>query len=500
MPRRSPPPLLSLPPRPPGVPSSRWLYDVLRAAILEGRMRPGTRLPSTRQLARHFSLARGTVVGAFEELACEGYLEAAVGVGSFVTRSLPDDLLQASVAARARRSLPHPPRRLSSFGRRAERFTDLDPAPARPFRCNLPAVDLFPTALWARITGRRIRSVTATQLAACNVRGYLPLREAIADYLGASRGVTCSAEHIFIVGGAQASLDLVARLLIEPGDRVAIENPGYPGATLIFAAHGARLVPIDVDEDGMPVDASALDAARLVYVTPAHQFPLGVTMSLTRRLELLDWAQATGAMIIEDDYDSEFRFEGRPLPALQGLDHHGQVLFVGSFSKVLFPALRLGYVVVPDDLCESLDAIVSITARHAPVLDQAALADFIAEGHFGRHLRRMRAHYAERLQALLDAGRKHLAGRLELSHIEAGLQTVGWLAPGLSSSAVVAAAGRRGVTVTPLSEYAVGLSANRQSHIDRALHLGFAAVDPDRLRRGVELLARALDEVEAGGK
>jgi GntR family transcriptional regulator/MocR family aminotransferase len=489
---------LALPPRRPGVAAGQWLYDVLRAAILEGRLRPGSRLPASRDLARHQGLARGTVVGAFEQLRAEGYVEAAVGSGTYVTRVLPDRGPAPAPALRPAapppRPAPEPPpaggeRRFAAYGRRVSEFQNLQAGPLRAFRANLPALDLFPTALWAQVAARRLRRATAQLLLSCEPLGYRPLQEAIADYLTTSRGVRCRAEQIAVVSGTQAALDLVARLLIDPGDRVAIENPGYPGARLVFAAHGASLVPVPLDDEGIELDAATLAGVRLAYVTPAHQFPLGGSMSLPRRLALLDWARGTGAAILEDDYDSEFRYAGRPLPALQGLDRDDRVLFAGSFSKVLFPSLRLGYLVLPPDLLDRCAATLSITQRHAPLLDQAVLADFIAAGHFGRHVRRMREVYAERLALLLAQGAARLAGLLDISDVEAGLQTVGWVRGGPDGEAAAAAAARRNVEVTALARYGEGGVARE------ALQLGFAAVDAREIRRGVEDLAVALESL-----
>ena len=318
--------------------------------------------------------------------------------------------------------------------------------------------------------------------------GYLPLREAVADYLAASRGVACSAERVVIVSGTQEALDLAARLFLDPGDRVAIEDPGYEGARRVFEAAGAEIARVPVDEEGLCVESPGLEGARLVYVPPAHQFPLGVAMSLPRRLALLEWAAASGALVFEDDYDSEYRYAGRPLPALQGLDRHGQVLFAGSFSKVLFPALRLGYLVVPEDLVKPVAAALSITRRHAPLLEQAVLADFVAEGHFGRHLRRMREVYAERLGVLMEEAMAQLTGLLEISGIEAGLQTVGWLRSDLSGARAAEAAARREVEVEPFVREAPG------GEMTHGLHLGFAAVPPPEIRRGARDLAAALEE------
>ena len=478
---------LMLPIREPDMPAIRWLYDVLRAAILEGRLAPGARLPATRELARQYQLARGTIVAAFEQLKSEGYLEATIGSGTRVAKELPDRLLLVSHPARAAApSRANHARRLSHYGRQVQSFRGLQPGPVRAFRANQPALDLFPTTLWAQVAARRLRQATTDLLLGSGPLGYRPLQEGVADYLRTARGVHCEAGQVAIVSGVQEALDLVARLFLNPGDRVAIENPGYIGATLIFRALGATIVPVRMDEEGMTV-GDALKGARLVYLTPAHQFPLGVSMSLPRRLAVLEWARASGAIIFEDDYDSEYRYAGRPVPALQGLDRHGQVIFAGSFSKVLFPSLRLGYLVVPHDLVDRVAATQSVTNRHAPLLEQAVLADFIAGGHFGRHIRRMRGIYAERLSVLLEAAKERLTGLLEISKVEAGLQTVGWLQGGREGAAVAEAVAVRDVEVIPLSRYARGrVAAN-------GLQLGFAAVDVAEIRRGVRELAAALD-------
>jgi GntR family transcriptional regulator/MocR family aminotransferase len=317
--------------------------------------------------------------------------------------------------------------------------------------------------------------------------GYAPLREAVTAYLSASRGVKCSVEQVAIVSGVQHALDLVARLFVNPGDRVCMEDPGYTGAGAAFKAAGARVTGLGVDEEGMQLRAASLKGARLVYITPGHQFPLGITMSLQRRLQWLEWAGKSGALIVEDDYDSEYRYAGRPVPAMQGLDRRGLVLFVGSFSKVLFPSLRLGYLVVPADLVDLVSAAISVTSRHEALIDQAVLSDFIAEGHFGRHLRRMRQIYAERLSVLLEDARVSLHGLLEISGVEAGLQTAGWLREGIGGESAAAAAAKRKVEVTPLSRYSLG-GVGREG-----LQLGFAAVDTNEIRRGVRELAVALE-------
>jgi GntR family transcriptional regulator/MocR family aminotransferase len=324
------------------------VYEGVRAAILEGRLRGGARLPASRDLARQHGLARGTVVAAFTQLQAEGYVRSTVGSGTFVGQVPPDALLGVGRFPEAPASARRLPRlRLSRFARRVRAFPVLEPRRTRAFRTDLPALELFPATLWAQVTGRVLRRASTRLLLGSEPLGHRPLRDAVAAHLRSARGARCEPEQIAIVSGVQEALDLVARLLVDPGDRVGLEDPGYGGAARAFSAVGARLVPVPVDGEGLVVDARRLRGARVVYTTPAHQYPLGVTMSVTRRLALLRWARRSGAVLIEDDYDGEYRYQGRPIPALQGLEADAPVLLAGSFGKVLFPALRLGYLVLP---------------------------------------------------------------------------------------------------------------------------------------------------------
>jgi GntR family transcriptional regulator / MocR family aminotransferase len=479
---------LVLPPQRSGTPAYRWLYTSLRAEILEGRLRSGARLPATRDLARQYRLSRGTIVSAFELLKSEGYLRATIGSGTHVSNILPDTLLQVTRAPGPRLSTQRKKKcNVSNYGKRVTLFPGFEIRPSRAFRPNVPALDLFPTTLWAQITARRLRRASMQLLLGCDPMGYGPLRDAVASYLSASRGVKCLPEQIAIVSGVQEALDLTARLFLNPGDRVSMENPGYVGARMAFEAVGAKVYAVRLDDEGMKVRDQNLRGSRLIYVTPGHQFPLGITMSLSRRLELLEWARKSAALIFEDDYDSEYRYSGAPIPAMQGFDRNGLVIFAGSFSKVLFPSLRLGYLVIPPDLMALFAATISLTVRHAPLAEQAVLCDFITEGHFGRHLRRMREVYAERLSVLLEAAREKLAGLLEISNIEAGLQTVGWLCEGIDGESAAGAAAARDVEVFPLSRYTQGRVARE------GLQLGFAGVDAREIRRGVQGLATVLE-------
>jgi GntR family transcriptional regulator/MocR family aminotransferase len=413
-----------------------------------------------------------------------------VGSGTYVSKTLPDELLQAprtkSVAETRRRGIP-----LSAYARRLQPLLRREHGLARAFRASQPALDAFPMSLWAQVATRRLRRVSSRLLAGGEALGYRPLREAVTEYLNTSRGVKCTADQVLIISGVQQALDRAAHLLLNPGDPVWMEEPGYPGAAVVFRAVGAKICAVPVDAEGLNLEVGRRrwqQRPRLVYVTPAHQFPLGVTMSLRRRLSLLEWARRSRTIIFEDDYDSEYRYSGRPIPALQGLDRAAVVIFAGSFTDVLFPALRLAYLVVPSDMVDIFAAAESVSTHHPPLIDQAILCDFIREGHFARHVRRMRELYAERLSVLAESARERLGGLLEIPPVEAGLRTVGWLQGGRSAERAAQAAAKHDVEVVPLGRYAWG-RARRDG-----LVLGFAAVDGHEIRRGVEQLARALEE------
>ena len=487
MPKLSAELALALPPQPAHVPAYHWLYEALRAQILSGHLAADRRLPSTRDLARQYGLARGTVISAFEQLQSEGYVHGSVGAGTYVNRVLPEALLHVSQVGDGKTvGKPKRPRAVSHYARRARLFGGYENRPIRAFRTNLPALDLFPVTLWTKISTRCLRRISTRQLMGCDPLGYLPLRQAIAECVSQSRGVKCAAEQVAVLSGVQEALDLTTRLLVNREDLVCVENPCYPGAVQAFEAYGAKIHRAGVDQEGIAVEQLPSRGVRLIYVTPGHQFPLGTTMSVARRLQLLGWARKTGALIFEDDYDSEFRYSGRPVPALQGLDDGRIVLYASSFSKVLFPALRLGYVVIPPDIVARFETVLSLTSRHAPILEQLVLTEFIREGHFGRHIRRMREIYAERLSVLLEEAECTLRGLLEISKIEAGLQTTGWLAEGLDAESAAAAAAAWNLEVTPLGRYGQGHA------ILGGVQMGFAALEPKEIRRGVRELAIAL--------
>jgi GntR family transcriptional regulator / MocR family aminotransferase len=467
----------------------RWLYTQLRSAILDGRLKPGTRMPSTRNLAQQYGLARGTVAAAFDWLKSEGYFDTRVGSGTFVSDSIPDDAMPPIVAA----DMPAPPEpsRATLSCRGISITADVPTLPAshsvgKAFRSYEPAIELFPSDLWSRVAGRVLRRAPRSLYGQGDARGYLPLRKAIAEYVGAARSVRCDAGQIIVTSGAQQGLDLAARLLLDPGDAAWMEDPGYPGATFALRASGARIVPVPVDNNGLVViEAERLEpCARLAYVTPANQFPLGVTMSGERRAALLDWAARRDAWIVEDEYDAEYRYSGSPVPSLQSLDRTGCVIYVGTFTKMLFNSLRLGFIVVPERVAGAFAKARTLLDRHPPTLEQAILTDFILEGHFGHHVRRMRQVYAERSEALRDASREFLTGQLDVTPAASGMRTVAWIRTGQRDTEVVERARALGLETAAVSDFTV-----QHSHPD-GLVLGFAGCSPAELRRGAAVLSR----------
>jgi GntR family transcriptional regulator / MocR family aminotransferase len=471
MPRRADDPELALGRRPAGLTLSQWIYEDLRRAILEGRLQPGAKLPASRNFAETQGVSRRVVVGVYERLAEEGYLAGEKGSGTRVRASL------------GRPVLPGPSSRAP-----LERIPDIYKRPARPFRPIESALDEFPLDLWNRTAARAARQASIKSLAGGDALGSLELRRAIAEHLGAQRGVAASAGEIVVTSGTQQSLDLLARVLIRPGNAVWIEDPGYPGAVDAFRTAGAKIVPVRVDAEGIDLAQGQRLYPRplAVYLTPAHQFGTGVALSPERRFALLDWARASGVLVIEDDYDSEFRFRGRPIPAMKALDGGDSIFLLGSFNKILFPSLRIGFLVVPEAWIDKLVELRYQSDRYPAALPQAALARFMDEGHFSRHLRRMRGLYGERRQALeRDIGR-YLKGSLELPEIPAGLNTPAFLRSGLNSKEAAARANAHGIETWPLDRFAL-----RRRDLNGLL-LGFAAFNEREIRAGVQTLARAL--------
>jgi GntR family transcriptional regulator/MocR family aminotransferase len=466
----------------------RQIYDGFKELILQKRYGPGMRIPSSRSLAEDLGVSRNTITGALDQLIAEGYIEARVGAGAYVARELPQDLLSAESSKRTSIRRPKVESRISARGKsvlHAPNTFGSDGGGHLPFRPSLPAYDQFPLELWARLQGRVWRRATAAIMGYGNAAGYTPLRRAVAAYLSEYRGVRCTWEQVIITSGSQQGLDLAALVLIDAGDAVVVEDPGYLSARAALRAAGAKLFYTRVDAEGAVLPKEKIPA-RLFYVTPSHQYPLGITMSLKRRLELLEWAAQHGAWVLEDDYDAEFRYSGRPIPSLQGLDPNGRVIYVGTFSKVLLPGLRLGYLVVPDELVDAFVAARMSAGRHCQMADQAVLSQFIEDGHFYRHIRRMRVLYAERQSAFVKLCEAHLADRLSVDPSPAGMHLPGYLAKGLSSETVAKKGAERGLTLVSLKRF-----AERHPVRDGFL-LGYTSFSQRRLADGVKVLAGVL--------
>lgn len=482
------------------------IHERIRGTILSGGLAPGTRLPSSRTLAGDLGVSRNTVEVAFTQLEAEGFLIRRVGAGTFVASSIP---APERLPRKPRMTAAPPPARpagepLSARGRlavaassRAEiwvRRTNgpfpevLEQPSRRLFARGMPALSSVPLRTWRRLVAHRARHWLGESLGHGNAAGYRPLREALVTYLATARGVVCDWRQIIILNSTQQACDLAARLLLDPGDPAWIEEPGYLGAWAALYGTGATIVPVPVDEEGLIVNAGVAlaPAARLAYVTPSHQLPTGATMSLARRLALLEWADRASAWVIEDDFDSEFRYTSRPLAALQGLRADGRVIYAGTFSKVLFPALRMAYAVLPEGLVGAFTAARASIDGFSPSFMQAVMTDFITAGHLGAHIRRMRALYRERRDVLLDAVARRLAGRIEVKSADTGLHATGWLPPGTDDRDVSRRAALKDLDLPPLSRF-------YHTHPPvPGLLFNFANAPPADIRRGIDILATVL--------
>uniref|UniRef100_Q01X53 Transcriptional regulator, GntR family n=1 Tax=Solibacter usitatus (strain Ellin6076) TaxID=234267 RepID=Q01X53_SOLUE len=462
------------------VPLHRQIYEEWRHGILTGRFRRGERVPSTRELASTLAVARTTVSAAYDQLMAEGYLDSVRGSGTFVCRELPDELVRPRRTP-APRAQAETPIRLSRYGAGLPetRFC-YEPRRAGWLRFSewRPDLNEFPFTIWRKLMVRQLRGPDSRLFDyADTATGYGPLCEEIAGYLARSRAVSCTADQVLIVNGSQQALDLCARLLVDPGDEVAFENPGYQGARQVFAACGARLAPAHLDQEGLAASALS-ERARLVYCTPSHQFPTGVSMPVTRRLELIEWARRRGAAIIEDDYDSEYRYSGPPMPSMQGLAGGAPVLYIGTFSKVMFPGLRIGYVIVPPKLAPAFARGKWLTDRQTPLLEQAALADFLREGHLERHIRRMRRLYGRRRAVLVEALAKHFGDRATVLGDDAGMHVL----VRFHNTSVVERAHANKVILTASAPYYLG-TAPKDEFV-----FGFSSLTERAIREGIRRL------------
>ncbi len=442
----------------------RQIYQQLRSRIERRILASGTALPSTRLLAKDLGVGRNTVIAAYEQLALEGYL--------LMQQGAPPLIMDLPASA------PAPNKSAGETGNAiSERGKIMLSQPyhhGKPgllaFHPGLPDPDNFPFNTWSKLLARRAKVARHELFGTYHVRGYPALCEAIARYLTASRGMNCKPEQIVVTNGAQSAFDLLARILIDPGDTVWMEEPGYYGAGSAFLSAGARLCPLPVDDTGWNLEPPPV-VPRLIFVTPSCHHPLGVTMPMEQRLNLIHMAEAWNSWIIEDDYDSEYRFQGQPIPALQGISGSNRVVYVGTFAKILFPAMRLGFLVVPEVMREGIASALSITGQFAPLLTQAALADFMNEGHFARHLRRMRRLYAARRQYFMDICEDYLGPWLRMRRTESGIQLVGVFHGDHDDHVVAKAALEKGINVSPLSiQY-------RHGGVQRGLVMGFAAAD-----------------------
>ncbi|HWB41632.1 MAG TPA: PLP-dependent aminotransferase family protein [Gemmatimonadales bacterium] len=468
-------------------PLHRQIYEGMRVAILEGRLGPGQRVPSSRALAVELGVSRLPVLTAYDQLLHEGYLDSRPGSSTFVSAAIPDDLLHSPAGLAPPRGVP------VGRSRRAP-ILPQEKWELGPFRMSLPALDQFPHAAWARLVTRHVHALTHAHMAYGDPAGLMPLRAAIAAHLRAARAVRCEPEQILIVSGSQAALRLAATVLLARGDRVAVEEPGYPLARAALGAGGAELVSVPVDEEGIRVTALRARGARVraAYVTPSHQYPLGASLTAARRFALLEWAASRGAWVLEDDYDSEYRYISRPLGSLQGMDAQERVVYIGTFSKVLFPTVRVGYLVVPPSLWQRFVDARKALDLLSPTLYQLALAEFLRDGHFERHLRRMRGVYLKRRDTLLAGLARHCGDRLTVHNADAGLHVPALLAPGLDDTAVVRRMAGRGLTATPLSSCYAG-TPRRQG-----LLLGFGGSTERRLLEATRVLGEVLRDSARG--
>ena len=466
----------------------RQVYDAYRKAILDGNLHAGQRVPSTRVLASELGISRIPVLGAYAQLLAEGYFESRVGSGTIVSKSLPHRAAPPQSVNTRLTNITATPRVLS---KRCMALANRQDFFARrglgPFVASQVAFEHFPLQVWNSLVTRHTRGTGARSLDYGDPMGFRDLREAIATHLRAARGVRCEAQQIMIVSGSQQGLEISTRALLDPGDRVWMEEPGYAFARSVFSFSGCEIVPVNVDNEGLNVAIGVKKCAdaRAALVTPSHQYPLGVTMSASRRLQLLDWAESHGAWIMEDDYDSEYRYESMPITCMQGLDRNSRVIYIGTFSKVLFPSLRLGYIVIPADLVERFLA-VRFAVDIAPAnFHQAVLADFIREGHFSRHIRRMRAIYAERRSVLMESIRAELGHMAEIQGAEAGMH-LSAVFTGISDREVAERALTQGLWLVPLSRLYLG-RPKRQGFI-----LGFGSTQVEEIPHAVQRLRACL--------
>ncbi len=467
-------------------PLHRQLYEALRNMILQGQLKSGTRLPPTRALCLDLNISRSTVIRAVEQLAAEGYIIGRQGAGTFVSDALPESMLQIENQAEICLPFTKTTVTLSKRGQMMTAPRTMPQARAMAFQPGIPALDHFPFNIWRKLMSDHWRHPDSNHLIYGEAAGYCPLRAAIADHVRVTRGIHCQSEQVIITTGTQQSLYLAIQLLTDPGEMAWMENPGYTGTQTAFTASGIKMIPVAVDHDGLMVEEGLRQApqAKIAYVTPSHQYPIGAIMSLQRRLALLQWAEQQHRWILEDDYDSEFRFAGHPLAALYGLDKAGRTIYMATFSKVLFPEARLGYIIVPPALVSDFTAARTMLDRGAVTGPQVVLDAFIREGHFVRHIRQMRTLYAQRQAVLIEAIHSHCHDWLTVNLAPAGLHLVGWLPENVDDRAIEAAMKQADIDTPALSTYSLTPQPRG------GLVLGYGATDEGNIRATVRRMAQ----------
>lgn len=469
------------------------IYEQIRKLILGGRLKPGTPLPASRALADQLGVSRNTVMLAYDRLSAEGYLQTRVAIGTFVSFELPEDCLTAKRLASATDALiqDFPTRRQIVFEGRPQAVVNQQHL-AYDFWLGRPDPHSFPIKAWRRIINRKLVTAGTRLTEYRDPAGLIDLRKAIADHIGPARGINVDPDQIIIVAGCQEGLNLTARLLLREGMSVAIENPAYQGAAYLYESYRAQLIPVCVDENGLGVEELPQEGAALLYVTPSHQYPMGFTLSLERRLRLLDWAWRTGTYIVEDDYDSDFRYRGSPIAALMGLDSHGCVIYLGTFSKSIGAGLRIGYLVVPKHLVGPARTAKALLDNGHPWLEQAVLAEFLASGGYDNHLRRIRQSYAERRDCLTDCLKRHF-GEVVISGSECGMHVAWHLPEDLPRAArLQEMAAEHGVGIYTLQSGAA-YDFGGCAYSERAIMLGFSSLNEGQIRNGIDRIAAAVD-------
>lgn len=469
------------------VPLYVQLYDVIRESILSGRLKGGLKLPGTRTLAGEFNVSRNTIILAFDQLIAEGYIKGRAGAGTYVADDIPD------ITPAGEKSKIHPEHDITFIkaGKLPSAFSKrfIPENNFVPFQHGIPSVNDFPFDIWLKIFNKTMRKFSAHQLSKIDGTGYEPLKEAIAVYLQTYRAVNCTPDQIFIVNGSQQGLFLISRVLMKEKDNALLEDPFYFGVNDVVRSANVNIIPVPVDEEGIQIDYAIKNYpdANFIYTTPSHQYPLGPTMSTSRRLKLLEFACKNNIYVIEDDYDGEFRYSGSPLPSLQGMDKWGRVIYIGTFSKILFPGLRLGYLVLPSiDLVDLFAAERALIDRQSPILEQIILAEFLEEGHFTRHIRKMRILYKERQDFLINEISKELGDMITIQPSPSGMHVLAWLPEYLDDKKVSQYLIGNNLITYPLSNFV--LKYKRKP----ALILGYTAFNNEEIKQGVNIFKDSL--------